>query len=101
MAASPANASSVHDPEFNESLLHNYNEDSLERYIAASPRSGEFVGGVSYLSSGLVAKGGSSKYSKDGLEAMKLAYGLGIRVPTIKRVYKVESGGLRVIMERV
>lgn len=93
--------SSVQDPEFDENLLHQYDQDSLERYIVASPRSEELIGGVRYLSPNLVAKGGSAEYSRDGLEAMKLAYGLGVRVPAVKRVYDRENGDQRVIMERV
>lgn len=97
---SDISASPAHDLGFDDNLLHQYDEDSLERYIAASPRS-EVIGGVSLLSSGLVAKGGSAKYSKGGLEAMKLAYGLGVRVPAVKRAFIEKSGDLQLVMERI
>lgn len=91
-----------HDPEFDESHLHQYDDDTLEHYIRATPHSEEFIGGVSFLPPGLVAKRGSRAYSNDGLEAMKLAYRLGSRVPAIKRVYTTKSkDSQQVIMERV
>lgn len=76
--------------KFEDDLLHSYSETELDKLICESPRlaprSSVFV-----LSANLLAKYNEPEEVEDTAKALNVARQLGIRVPNINRVIKLES----------
>jgi hypothetical protein len=87
------------DRVFEEERLLTYSSAHLALYIFRSPQDPSSPR-VFYLSAGHVAKKFYSKQVEDELRAMDMARQLGIRVPRIKRIIRVEDSTY-VIMERI
>ena len=85
--------------DFDEALLHEYDDSTLAGYIENNPRLNA-LGGVRYLSPNLVYKAASPNLQKDAIKSTNLALQLGIRVPVIERSLSI-GYSLYTIMRRV